>query len=68
MLSKRWETMTFLFSGKLSTVDFLTGTINSSMLGATISYMLRVNISVCAQKMRDELDWSEREKGGIVDG
>ena len=37
MLSKRWETMFFLFTG------------------ATIAYVLRVNMSVCAPKMHDEL-------------
>lgn len=36
-LSKRWETMLFLFTG------------------ATIAYVLRVNMSVCAPKMHDEL-------------
>ena len=33
---------------------------------ATISYTLRVNISIAAQRMRDELGWSEREKGFML--
>lgn len=33
---------------------------------ATVSYMLRVNISVCAQKMRDELGWTDTQKGFVL--
>lgn len=29
-------------------------------------YILRVNISVAAQNMRDELDWSENQKGLVL--
>ena len=31
--------------------------------GIVIVYCLRVNMSVAAQDMRDELNWSESEKG-----
>eukprot|EP00981_Chlorochromonas_danica_P015105 scaffold10498_cov179-Ochromonas_danica.AAC.7 len=34
--------------------------------GITIVYALRVNISVAAQDMRDELDWSESQKGLVL--
>jgi ACS family sodium-dependent inorganic phosphate cotransporter len=33
---------------------------------ATVSYMLRVNVSVCAQKMRDEFGWSDTQKGFVL--
>ena len=33
---------------------------------ATVSYMLRVNICVCAQKMRDEFDWTDMQKGLVL--
>jgi hypothetical protein len=31
-------------------------------------YTLRVNMSVAAQEMRDELNWSENEKGLVLVG
>jgi len=31
-----------------------------------LAYMLRVNISVAAVKMKDELNWSEDQKGYIL--
>lgn len=31
--------------------------------GIVVVYCLRVNMSVAAQDMRDELDWTEYEKG-----
>lgn len=31
--------------------------------GATIAYVLRVNMSVCAPEMKDELGWTETQKG-----
>lgn len=34
--------------------------------GITIVYTLRVNMSVAAQKMRDDLDWSEADKGLVL--
>jgi MFS family permease len=35
-------------------------------VGAVIAYTLRVNMSVCAQKMKDDLDWTETEKGYVL--
>lgn len=35
-------------------------------LGITIVYTLRVNMSVAAPKMRDDLHWSEDEKGYVL--
>ena len=34
--------------------------------GAAIVYTLRVNMSVAAQEMRDELNWSENDKGLVL--
>ena len=34
--------------------------------GIVVVYTLRVNVSVAAQKMRDELHWSENQKGLIL--
>lgn len=34
--------------------------------GIVIVYTLRVNMSVAAQKMRDELNWSEAQKGFVL--
>ena len=34
--------------------------------GATIAYTLRVNMSICAQKMKDDLGWSESQKGLVL--
>eukprot|EP01031_Cornospumella_fuschlensis_P048333 gene48333-59192_t len=34
--------------------------------GVLVVYTLRVNISVAAQDMRDELNWSEGEKGLVL--
>jgi len=34
--------------------------------GIAIVYTLRVNMSVAAQKMRDDLDWSEADKGLVL--
>lgn len=34
--------------------------------GILISYLLRVNISVAAQDMRDELHWTESQKGFVL--
>lgn len=34
--------------------------------GLAVVYTLRVNISVAAQKMRDELEWSESQKGLVL--
>lgn len=34
--------------------------------GVVIEYCLRVNMSVAAQSMRDELNWSENQKGLVL--
>lgn len=34
--------------------------------GLAVVYTLRVNMSVAAQKMRDELNWSESDKGYVL--
>lgn len=34
--------------------------------GLAVVYTLRVNISVAAQKMRDELGWTESQKGLVL--
>lgn len=34
--------------------------------GATIAYTLRVNMSICAQEMKDSLGWSESQKGLVL--
>eukprot|EP01038_Epipyxis_sp_PR26KG_P017930 gene17930-25087_t len=34
--------------------------------GITIVYILRVNMSVAAQRMRDDFDWSETQKGLVL--
>jgi hypothetical protein len=36
--------------------------------GVTVVYTLRVNMSVAAQTMRDDLDWSESQKGFVLVG
>lgn len=37
-----------------------------SFSGVMIVYTLRVNMSVAAQKMRDDLGWTESEKGLVL--
>ena len=49
----------FGLSKRWETVAFLVS-------GITISYCLRVNISVAAQDMRDDLGWSETDKGYVL--
>jgi sugar phosphate permease len=34
--------------------------------GICVVYTLRVNMSVAAVKMKDDLDWSEEEKGLVL--
>eukprot|EP01038_Epipyxis_sp_PR26KG_P017929 gene17929-25086_t len=34
--------------------------------GLTILHTLRVNMSVAAQRMRDDFDWSEAQKGIVL--
>jgi ACS family sodium-dependent inorganic phosphate cotransporter len=34
--------------------------------GATIAYTLRVNMSICAQQMMDDLGWTESQKGLVL--
>lgn len=34
--------------------------------GAAVVYTIRVNMSVAAVKMKEELDWSESQKGYIL--
>lgn len=47
---------------------YLTNTVFCPQLcsGLTILYTLRVNMSVAAQKMKLDLDWSETEKGFVL--
>jgi len=35
-------------------------------MGVCINYCIRVNVSIAAQEMEDELNWTEQEKGEIL--
>ena len=74
LLSKRWEMALLLLRYILHPTKAFTNKHNFQMFvyffdlfsGIALVYTLRVNMSVAAQKMRHELDWSEGEKGLVL--
>lgn len=56
----------WLISNFFYVLTLLCFSCNTILSGLAVVYTLRVNISVAAQKMRDELEWSESQKGLVL--